>query len=171
VIFIVSAVESLSDRVLAALDKGHTRADVYEAVRLTRRAGPPLRPTFVPFTPWSTWDDYGDLLGWVDGEGLVHHVDSVQYSIRLLVPPESLLLCEGHPFGPLDPASFSHTWTHPDPRMDTLHADVARIAQVAAERGDGETATFARVCERAGRPAPARAPATRPPRLTEPWFC
>ena len=54
----VSAVESLSDRVLAQLDKGHTRADVFEALRITRAAGLTLRPSLVSFTPWTTLDDY-----------------------------------------------------------------------------------------------------------------
>ena len=49
-VFVVSAVESLSDRVLAILDKGHTRADVVEALALTRAAGIRLRPSLVPFS-------------------------------------------------------------------------------------------------------------------------
>ena len=38
-LFVVSAVESLSDTVLAHLDKGHTRADVVTALAATRAAG------------------------------------------------------------------------------------------------------------------------------------
>src|SRR5207249_10127565 len=48
--FVVSAVESLSDTVLAQLDKGHTKADVLAALGILRDAGIPLRPSFVPFT-------------------------------------------------------------------------------------------------------------------------
>src|SRR5437867_1690586 len=51
--FVVSAVESLSDTVLTHLDKGHTKADVIVALAILRAAGIPLRPSFVPFTPWS----------------------------------------------------------------------------------------------------------------------
>ena len=43
----VSAVESLSDRVLANLEKGHIRADVYEALRILKAAGIVFRPTWV----------------------------------------------------------------------------------------------------------------------------
>src|ERR1051326_929476 len=53
--FVTSAVESLDDGVLARLAKGHTRADFLEALRLTREASLPLSPTFIPFTPWTTW--------------------------------------------------------------------------------------------------------------------
>ncbi|HVO29754.1 MAG TPA: CUAEP/CCAEP-tail radical SAM protein, partial [bacterium] len=80
-VFVVSAVESLSDRVLEILDKGHTRADVAEAFRLARGAGIALRPSLLPFTPWSTLEDYADLLEWIADEDLAGHVDPVQLSI------------------------------------------------------------------------------------------
>jgi len=54
-LFVVSAVESLDDEVLRRLDKGHTRAGFYEAVSLMRNAGLTLSPTFIAFTPWTTW--------------------------------------------------------------------------------------------------------------------
>jgi len=90
-LFVVSAVESLSDVVLDHLAKGHTGADVVEALRAVRAAGLTLRPTWVAFTPWTTLDDYQEMLDFVERETLIDHVDPVQYSIRLLVPPGSLL--------------------------------------------------------------------------------
>ncbi len=182
--FVVSAVESLSDTVLLYLDKGHTRADVVELVRLMREIGIPLRPTWVAFTPWTRLDDYRAMVDFVDGEDLVDAVDPVQYSLRLLVPPGSLLA--DHPvmrphLGALLEGSFSYAWTHPDPRMDALQAEVARIVEAAAEAHADDAGTFDRVRAladatagvparrlAAGRALPDRA---RPPRLTEPWFC
>src|SRR5262245_6647102 len=70
-LIVVSAVESLSDVVLGHLDKGHTGADVAEALRVTRAAGLTLRPTWVAFTPWTTLDDYREMLDFVEQEGLV----------------------------------------------------------------------------------------------------
>src|SRR5207244_13520929 len=55
-IFVVSAVESLSDLVLEHLEKGHSREDVNKALEILRGAGIAMRPTFVPFTPWTTID-------------------------------------------------------------------------------------------------------------------
>jgi radical SAM superfamily enzyme YgiQ (UPF0313 family) len=55
--FVTSAVESIDDRVLALLDKGHTRADFLDAVELCRGAGLILVPTFVAFHPWLTIED------------------------------------------------------------------------------------------------------------------
>ena len=126
--FIVTAAESLSDTVLEHLDKGHTRADIETALGAVRSVGIALRPTWVPFTPWTTFDDYRELLEFVDSHDLVDAIDPVQYSIRLLVPPGSLLL-DGpalRPFlGPLVEDQFHYRWTHPDPRMEALHADVS----------------------------------------------
>ena len=183
-VFVVSAVESLSDVVLANLEKGHTRADVQVALDVLRRAGIPLRPSFVPFTPWAGIEDYLDLLDWVDDEGLVDQVDPVQFTIRLLVPPGSLLLSRPairpH-LGELDPAAFGYRWTHPDPRMDALQREVSALAELAARSGEDPALTIGRIralaYSRAGRSPAAgsfRAPAPErplPARLTEPWFC
>ena len=182
--FVVSAVESLSDTVLSHLDKGHTRDDIVKALALTRAAGLVLRPTWVAFTPWTTLDDYREMLAFIARERLVDHVDSVQYSIRLLVPPGSLLLespaMRPH-LGELMQEAFCHRWAHPDPRMDQLHAEVSAAVADAAERTEDAALTFARVVAladaAAGITTPQRmdiAPAQdrrRPPRLTEPWFC
>ena len=180
--FIVSAAESLSDTVLAHLEKGHTRTDIETAVRLVSAAGMTLRPTWVPFTPWTTLDDYRELLEFVETCGLVDAIDPVQFSIRLLIPPGSLLLESAalRPFlGDLVKNQFHHAWTHPDPRMEALHREVsAAVARAADGREDGAV-TFQRVRELADRAAGVapRAFATpardrkRPPRLTEPWFC
>src|SRR5262249_48877012 len=117
-VFVVSAVESLSDRVLEILDKGHTRADVVTAIELTRAAGITLRPSLVPFTPWETLEGYLSLYQFVDEHQLWDAIDPVHMTIRLLVPPGSLLL--DHPemrphLGELDAERLTWRWTHPDP--------------------------------------------------------
>ena len=183
--FVVSAVESLSDRVLAALDKGHTAADVPEALRIVRGAGLSLRPTFVAFTPWTTLDDYLALCEFIRAHRLEHEVAPVQLSIRLLVPPGSLLLDTPDltPYlGGLDAEALSYRWTHPDPRMQALEREVASLVERAAAAEEPAAVTFARIhacaCAIAGAPSPVPAPlraplAARdlPPRLTEHWFC
>jgi Radical SAM superfamily len=184
-VFVVSAVESLSDRILAVLDKRHTRADVHAALDIVRGAGLSLRPTFVAFTPWTTLQDYLDLCELVASHDLQDEVDPVQLAIRLLVPPGSLLLGrpELAPFldaGPLDERALTHRWTHPDPRMDRLYETIASLAEDAARDGEDPSLTFARIHEIAARADGRAAPAGRdrsgprrpaPPRLSEPWFC
>jgi len=189
-LFVVSAVESLNDGVLAILDKGHTRADVETALRITDAAGITLRPTFVPFTPWTTLDDYRGLLAFIEDWGLVDAIDPVQLSIRLLVPPGSLLA--EHPAflpfrGALDEERFTYHWVHPDPRLNRLQAEVSGIVERAARSGEAAAESFERIVSATNRAAartanavrerripripPARRDKGRAPRLTEPWFC
>ena len=179
-VFVLSAMESLSNTVLAHLRKGHTAADVARAFDILDHAGIPLRGSLVAFTPWTTLQDYVDVLHFVEGRGLVEHIDPVQYSIRLLVPPGSALLTEPDVWewlGELDAGSYSYQWRHADERMEALHEDVAAI--VAAEGAD-VWRTFAEVKTAAHTaaglaPEPVRLTAAanrgRPPRLTESWFC
>src|SRR5690242_15983860 len=56
-VFVVSAFESVDDAVLERLDKGHTAADAARAVTILRDAGIDVRPSWLPFTPWTTRDD------------------------------------------------------------------------------------------------------------------
>jgi hypothetical protein len=179
--FVVSAVEALDDGVLARLAKNHTREDFEHALALTRTAGLVMRPTFVPFTPWTTLDQIADLVDFVAHEELIDCVDPVQLSIRLLVPPGSLLLgpdTRGD-FGELDPAALSYTWTHRDPRVDQLQQQIAAIAADAADRKLAGDAVFAQIravvhtaCGRTVPIAPpARPPGPPSPRLSEAWFC
>ncbi len=179
-VFVTSAVESLSDRVLEKLDKGHTRADVLRAFELCAEAGLALRPSLLPFTPWSTLDDFLDVFEVFEARGLLPQLDPVQLSIRLLVPPGSLL--EGDPdiaFEGLDEAALSWRWRHPDPRMDALQARVAAEVEAAAARREDPLATLARVkvlaLAAAGLPhghvRTLSLDQRRVPRLTESWFC
>jgi radical SAM superfamily enzyme YgiQ (UPF0313 family) len=189
-LFMVSAVESLSENVLAILEKHHTRADVIEALGIVQGAGITLRPTWVAFTPWTTLGDYLEVLEFIAEYGLIDNVDSVQYTIRLLVPPGSYLLdrpaMKPH-LGPLDQASFSYRWTHPDPRMDRLQKQVSALVEKDAREGEDPAVTFHRVWELAadtGGPDARRSfdqrharcfavprDRIRAPRLSEPWFC
>ena len=131
-LFMVSAFESLNDETLDRLDKGHTADDAAHAVQLLRAHGIDVRPSFLPFTPWTTRDDIVDLLEFAYAHDLVGSIDPVQYTIRLLLPEGSLLL--DHPdlapfVGPWDPARLTYEWAPADPRMDALqHAflDVGR---------------------------------------------
>jgi radical SAM superfamily enzyme YgiQ (UPF0313 family) len=183
-IFVISAVESLSENVLAHLEKGHTRADVSEALGVLRKAGITLRPSLVSFTPWTTIDDFIDVLEFVEAHNLIDHLDPVQYGIRLLVPPGSLLVAQPGSrkwLGRLAQESFTYEWAHEDPRMDELQKQVSALVEQALERNEDSAVTFYRIRELAYRmrgiqePLQAR-PAIlpgrlRPPRLTEAWFC
>src|SRR5581483_2135934 len=147
-LFVVSAVEAVQDHVLANFRKGHTARDVEEALALVEAAGLVLRPTFVPFTPWTSLADYLALLEFVERHRLIRHVDPVQLAIRLLVPRGSSLV--GTPamapyLGPFDDATFSYRWEHPDPRVDRLQEAVSAVVEQAAARDEDAVLTFARI--------------------------
>ena len=179
--FVVSAVESLDDRVLALFDKGHTRADFFEAVAVCRAASVTLVPTFVAFHPWLSLESYCDLLDMIARLDLVDHVAPIQLAIRLLVPEGSRLLMledmRAH-IGPFDAATLTYRWVHPDPRVDALQRDVTAL--VGMRLTTDRRALFREIAglahSRAGvpplafDPRPARARATVP-YLNEPWYC
>jgi hypothetical protein len=123
------------------------------------------------------------LLEFVQDHDLVYQLDPVQYSIRLLLPPGSWLLdipeIQPH-VGSLIQEDFMYTWRHPDPRVDMLQRQVARVAEEAAGSGEDPATTFNRIKELAlstihGQPTVARPRyrrrSARPPHLTEAWFC
>jgi radical SAM superfamily enzyme YgiQ (UPF0313 family) len=165
-LFVVSALESVNDEILARLDKGHTKRDAADAIALLREHGIELRPSFLPFTPWTTPQDVVDLLEFVAEHDLVGNVDPVQYTIRLLLPEGSLLL--DHPdmaphLGPYDPERLSWGWTSADPAVDELQARLAAVAEAGA-------LTYERICAEVGADIEIGHVEERP-RLTEPWFC
>ncbi len=140
-LFVTSAVESVDDRVLRFLDKGHTRADFIRAVALCREAGLTLAPTFVAFTPWTSLAGYSDLLDTIAGLDLIPNVAPVQWGIRLLVTWNSRLL-ELEDIrrltGPFDSNTLTYPWTHPDPRVDALQAAIMKEVGVRITRSRAE---------------------------------
>lgn len=136
--FVTSAVESLHDGVLSLLEKGHTRADFYEAVALCRAANLALAPTFVAFTPWTTVASYREMLTAIAELGLVENVAPVQLALRLLVTAGSRLLeLDGvrAAVTAWDAASLTHRWSHTDPAVDALVARLLRVVDEAGKAG------------------------------------
>src|SRR5215216_4110887 len=185
-LFITSAVEAVDDRILEIFDKRHTREQFIRAVSLCREVGLNLNPTFVTFNPWITLAGYRDLLSTILELGLVGNVSPIQYAIRLLIPRGSRLLelpLVQEFVGKFDPANLAYPWTHPDPRMDRLHADVLAVVGGNQPVVEDRYAIFARVwelTEAAGEITPSDpfalvATGVRGgepiPHLSEPWYC
>jgi radical SAM superfamily enzyme YgiQ (UPF0313 family) len=184
-LFVVSAFESVNDAILERLDKGHSAADAAWATALLRRHGIEVRPSFLPFTPWTTAQDVLDLLDFVADHDLVGNVDPVQYTIRLLLPEGSLLL--DHPdlqahLGAYDPEGLGYAWVAADPAVDVLQARLSSVVEASLAAGEPVSTTFLRVREAVVRAVPGhpgqddtrRIPlgsVEGRPRLTEPWFC
>jgi hypothetical protein len=133
-LFVTTAVESVDDAILERLDKGHTRADFLAVAQNFRKLGMVLHPTFVPFTPWTTLEGYGDLLTVLADQELIENVAPIQLGIRLLIPAGSRLLELEEvrdTVDEFDPAALVYPWRHADPRMDRLAERVQDLAAAA----------------------------------------
>jgi radical SAM superfamily enzyme YgiQ (UPF0313 family) len=180
-LFVISAVESLDDAVLRALDKGHTREDFLHVVRSFRSLDLTLHPTFVPFTQWTTMESYLDLVRTMHTESLVENVAPVQLGIRLLIPEGSRLLELEEVrsnLGPFDAESLFYPWKHFDPRLDALSETVQAIAADGDRKKESRAATFDRIWKAAHAAAGLVASDIRGshmsaavPFLSEPWYC
>ena len=190
-LFAVSAFESASDDILDHLDKGHTAAEEVVAVGVLRSVGIEPRPSLLPFTPWTRPEDVFAILDLVARCDLAGNVDPVQYAIRLLLPPGSLLVTSGRLVGRLDDYDAEHlgwSWRALDPRLDRLQERISAVAERAAteawaaeESYDAVRAACVAVLgESAGsgagpsepdRELRSSLPADERPRLTEAWFC
>ena len=183
-LFVVSAFESVNDEILRRLDKGHTAAEAAQAVRHLRGQGIEIRPSWMPFTPWTTPADVLAIMEFVRELDLVPNVDPVQYTIRLLVPQGSLLLAlpEMIPhLGGYDDERLTHRWRAADPRADILQETLAGIVERGVAEDCPESVMFDELWTAVRAEAP-EAPAGPPPhltgsvppvrpRLTEAWFC
>ncbi len=177
-LFVTSAVESVDNRVLELLRKGHTRTDFLEVVDLFRSIGLTLVPTFVAFHPWTTLQAYCDLLDTIEREQLVDHVAPIQLAIRLLIPQGSRMLElqeVRQAAGSFDTKTLTFRWTHRDPEVDRLHEEVGSLvgSRLTASRRQLFDAISDCAHERAGIPRP-RVPLldrAAVPYLNEPWYC
>lgn len=185
-LFVVSALESVDNEVLKILDKGHTAAEGEQAVHVLRSAGIEIRPSLLPFTPWTTIRGIAELFAFAERCDLLDSIDPVQYSIRLLVPQGSLLAT--HPAllpyrGDYDDAAMTYRWTAADAAVDALQIHLAAIADAGATQDQPPRQTYARmrsaVADALG-PREAQTVFTERirfgstearPRMTEPWFC
>ena len=178
-LFVTTAVESVDDRILALLDKGHTREDFYRVVSIFDELGLTLSPTFVAFTPWTTLTGYRDLLAALTELGLMGAVAPVQLAIRLLIPPGSRLLELPEirdRVGPLEQAALVYPWSSADPKVDDLQAEVQRVVQQAAEKPREQLfseiwALAHAYLDRPTPPVPIVADRAPSAELSEPWYC
>ncbi|HWF14267.1 MAG TPA: CUAEP/CCAEP-tail radical SAM protein [Candidatus Acidoferrales bacterium] len=183
-LFVTSAVESVDDAVLEKFDKGHTRADFLAVIARFRELSMTLIPTFVPFTPWTTFSGYLDLLDVLSTVGLTENVPPIQLAIRLLIPAGSRLLELAEVkaiIDPFDSSALVFPWTHADARMDALAREISQIVQ----RGDGlklsRTEIFSHIRRAAQAASGNRTPVVGAaslavksapvPYLDEPWYC
>ena len=170
--FITSAFESVDDQLLALLDKGHTVGDLDLALELVEGFGISLRPTWLPFTPWTSPTDYLRLLQFIETRGLIDVTPPVQLGLRLLAPADSPLVTpmrEANSLVEYDADGLTWVWRHSDPRMDVLQAEIVELAERGASFGQIKQAACRALDHEPWPDVPA--PHVHRPGLTEDWFC
>jgi radical SAM superfamily enzyme YgiQ (UPF0313 family) len=175
-LFVTSAVESLDNAVLEKLAKGHTRSDFEEALRLMRSADLAMAPTFIPFTPWTTRESYGEFLRALVNLDLADQVTPIQLAIRLLIPEGSLLLELPEIrqiIEPFNPTALCYAWRNPP--LDKLCAQIQETIKRDERQKAGRMETYRKIWDLAetgewpvDTPMVSR---TTIPYLTEPWYC
>jgi radical SAM superfamily enzyme YgiQ (UPF0313 family) len=181
-LFIVSAVESLDDSILEKLQKGHSREDFFGVVEKCRQVGIALQPTFVPFTPWTTFENYLDLLVQLRRLELIGAVPPIQLAIRLLVTAGSRLLDIEElrtGIGPFDAKALIYPWEHSVPAIDRLCEELQDIVAAEEKLKQGRAAMFEKIWRTANRAADRGiekvnlviAAVKGVPYLNEPWYC
>jgi radical SAM superfamily enzyme YgiQ (UPF0313 family) len=180
-LFVTTAVESVDNEVLGVLDKGHTREDFLHVVRVFRSPGMALHPTFIPFTPWTTFESYLDLLHTLYEQDLIENVAPIQLGIRLLIPGGSRILelpQIQRVIAQFDRESLTYPWKNDDPRVDELGETVQAIAADADRKKQTRFQAFERIwqaahaaAEKAAPELALTSPQTAVPILSEPWYC
>jgi radical SAM superfamily enzyme YgiQ (UPF0313 family) len=185
-VLVTSAVEAFDERILEIFDKQHTRQDFERALESLRSHGIAMNPTFVAFTPWTSFDIYLEFLTTIRRHGLVGNVSPIQYAIRLLIPAGSRLLELPETQAALagfDPDGLCYRWVHPDPRIDRLQASLFEVVADAVAREQPRHQVFQLVCDEMAKFAEndndreqlaelaTVGQVLPPPHLTEPWYC
>ncbi len=177
-LFVISAFESVDPGTLDILDKGHSVQDMSRALDVLRFAGVHVRPTWLPFLPWTVTSHVVDLARFLDQEGLWSATDPVQLAIKLLIPQGSLL--ERHPaviphLTGYQPSSLTWSWLFSDEETGRLQLALEAIAAEGSDCGAEAAVTLAAmrdlIYDAGGAAAPPMPSFSPVPRLTESWFC
>ena len=141
-----------------------------QALDLLREHGIEIRPSLMPFTPWTTPRDVLEIVDFVVAHDLVANVDPVQYTIRLLVPEGSLLLerkdLREH-LGPYEAERLSYPWRSADPAADRLQGRLSALVQQSAAAQEA-TGADVRAHPRGGTRGQRRAAQRSPSRRRSP---
>jgi radical SAM superfamily enzyme YgiQ (UPF0313 family) len=129
---ITSALEFPSDTVLTALDKGIDTALTKRAIKVAQDLGVELAPTFIPFTPWVTYDELLRFDDFIEETGLGYAITPTARQTRLYLYKGSPLLSSPYMQGvELIDQGYLYDWKHDDPRVDELWAELREQAEAA----------------------------------------
>ena len=119
----LSAFETTNDLVLEILQKNHTARDLDESIEISKVNNIDIRPTWMPFTPWTETTDLHNIIKLIEKYQLRETVDPIQLTIKLLIPKHSLIIDRPEIkkyLGRYDTESFSYRWSYEDIKADHL---------------------------------------------------
>lgn len=127
---VTSALEFPSDRILRIFDKQIDLRDMRTVIAEADRIGFVLNPTFIPFTPWVSYEELLTFEDFLAETGLERTTDPTALQTRLLLFKGSPLLDSPWMDG-IDTVDrgFFVEWTHPDRRVEQLWAQRRRDAE------------------------------------------
>ena len=124
-LFITSAFETTNNRVLKILEKNHTYKDLEQSISISKQYNIDIRPTWMPFTPWTNLVDLINIVTLIEHYELRETVDPIQLTIKLLVPKGSLMLKRPEfkqYIGEYDQDSFTYLWNYENSKVGNLQA-------------------------------------------------
>ena len=126
-IFVISAFETTNDEVLTILEKNHSSVDLANAIEISQTNNIDIRPTWMPFSPWTNQNDLIDIIKLIENYKLRETVDPIQLTIKLLIPKNSLILQRSEIKGYLkdyDKNSLSYMWDYKDEEVNKLQVSL-----------------------------------------------
>ena len=124
-LFVTSAFETTNNTVLEILKKNHTYKDLEQSISLSKQFDIDIRPTWMPFTPWTNTVDLINIVSLIEQYELRETVDPIQLAIKLLVPKGSLMIKRpefSKYIGKYDQESFTYLWHYEDSQVEQLQA-------------------------------------------------
>ena len=177
-LFVISAFETTNDHVLNILQKNHSSNDLNKAVELSLENNIDIRPTWMPFSPWTEQNDLISIIKLIENYKLRETVDPIQLTIKLLIPKNSLILKRPEMEENLlnyDPASFSYAWKYKFPNIDNIQNEL--FTYVLQHESENEYTQYLGLVDilesHTGETLlnPEKYNQRIVPKLSETWFC
>ena len=126
-VFVISAFETTNDIVLSILEKNHTSNDLNNSIEISQDFGIDIRPTWMPFSPWTELNDLSNIVKLIEKYELRETVDPIQLTIKLLIPKHSLIIKKpeiNKYLGNYEKNSLSFKWEYENNDVEKLQSSL-----------------------------------------------
>ena len=126
-VFVISAFETTNDLVLSILEKNHTSNDLNTSIEISQDFGIDVRPTWMPFSPWTELNDLSNIVNLIEKYKLRETVDPIQLTIKLLIPKHSLIIKKpeiNKYLGNYEKNSLSFKWEYENNDVEKLQSSL-----------------------------------------------